>query len=165
MITIETVDDMSVVREFFLEYAAALGVDLSFQHFDEEVASLPGDYDPILIASCGTGFPAGPPGTGSKACPTPGIAGCIAMRRIDEQTCEMKRLYVRPAARGHGVGRKLANELIAIARSRGFERMRLDTLPSMHEAMLLYESLGFRDIEPYRYNPVAGSRFLELRLQ
>lgn len=147
MITVREADDMSVVRELLLEYERSLGVDLSFQHFEEEVAGLPGDYDPILIARDGDR-----------------IAGCVALRRIDGETSEMKRLYLRPEFRGRGVGRALAEAIIAAARARGFARIRLDTLPSMPEAVALYESLGFRDIAPYRHNPIAGTRFLELDL-
>ena len=140
--------DMHDVRELFLEYAASLPVDLAFQNFDAEVASLPGDYDPILLARW----------NGE-------LAGCVALHVWGEDgICEMKRLYVRPAFRGHAIGRKLAEAVIAMARERGHRAMRLDTLPTMAGAMALYESLGFRDIEPYRHNPVTGSRFLELPL-
>ncbi len=147
MLTIERATDIGEVRTLFLEYANALGVDLSFQNFDEELASLPGDYDPILIARWD--------GT---------LAGCIAMHPYGDGVCEMKRLYVRPDFRKHAIGRALAQRLIDEARARGYRAMRLDTLPMMQGAMRLYESLGFVDIAPYRYNPIAGTRFLELTL-
>ena len=134
-------EDLPLVRELFLEYAASLGVDLSFQDFDRELESLDTYYEVILLARSD---------------------GCVALRRIDGSTCEMKRLYVRPSAQGRGLGRKLAEAIIAEAKRRGYERMRLDTLPTMQNAMRLYESLGFVDIEPYRYNPIPGTRFLEL---
>ena len=136
--------DLAVVRELFLEYAASLGVDLAFQNFDDELANLAEFYECILVAG--------------------DADGCVALRRIDERVCEMKRLYVRPTARGRGLGRALAEAILAVGRKRGYERMRLDTLPSMRSAMALYEELGFVDIAPYRYNPVDGSRFMELRL-
>lgn len=126
-----------------LEYAASLDVDLSFQDFERELATLETVYEVILIAP---------------------QEGCVALRRIDDTTCEMKRLFVRPAARGKRLGRQLAEAVIAEAKGRGYVRMRLDTLPSMRGAMALYESLGFRDIESYRFNPIAGSRFMELDL-
>jgi ribosomal protein S18 acetylase RimI-like enzyme len=135
--------DLGVVRALFLEYAASLGVDLSFQKFDDELAQLDRFYECILVA---------------------GADGCVALRRIDDRVCEMKRLYVRPSARGRGLGRALAEAIIGEACSRGYARMRLDTLPSMGAAMALYEELGFRDIAPYRFNPIEGSRFLELEL-
>jgi GNAT superfamily N-acetyltransferase len=144
---IEPTNDMTIVRALFQEYAGSLEVDLSFQNFGSELALLPGDYDPILIARVNDE-----------------VAGCVALRPIDETTCEMKRLYLRPTFRGIGAGRALAERIIETARSRGFKRMRLDTLPSMREAIPLYESLGFVEIAPYRFNPVAGSRFLELAL-
>jgi ribosomal protein S18 acetylase RimI-like enzyme len=143
----EPAGDLSVVRELFLEYASGIGVDLSFQHFDEELQHLETTYELILVGRV-DGVP----------------AGCVALRRLDGATCEMKRLFVRPTHRGMDLGRKLAEAVIGEARGRGYGRMRLDTLPTMTSAMSLYESLGFRDIEPYRFNPIAGSRYLELIL-
>jgi len=136
--------DLAIVRELFVEYAASLSVDLSFQNFDDELARLADVYECILVAGDGD--------------------GCVALRRIDDRVCEMKRLYVRPSARGRGLGRALAEAIIAEGRARGYERMRLDTLPSMRSAMALYEELGFVDIAPYRFNPIEGSRFMELKL-
>lgn len=147
MLEIRVADDMAVVRALFIEYAAWTGLDLSFQNFDEELASLPADYDPIFVAM-----------VDGKA------AGCVALRRIDDEICEMKRLFVRPHARGVKAGRALVLRVIDEARRRGFNRMRLDTLPTMTSAIRLYERLGFRNIEPYRHNPIPGSRFLELDL-
>ncbi len=147
MLTIDTAISIAEVRELFLEYAHSIGVDLSFQNFDEELAMLPGDYDPILVARWNNE-----------------LAGGVALHDLGGGVCEMKRLYVRPAFRAHGAGRALALRIIEEARKRGFRAMRLDTLPTMRDAMRLYESLGFADIEPYRYNPIAGSRFLELTL-
>jgi ribosomal protein S18 acetylase RimI-like enzyme len=140
-------DDVSVVRGLIVEYAQSLGVDLQFQDFDRELATLDTYYELMLVARVGGE-----------------VAGCIALRRIDDATCEMKRLYVRPRFRGQDLGRALAEAIIAEARARGYARMRLDTLPSMRTAMALYESLGFRDITAYRFNPIEGSRFLELDL-
>jgi len=141
-----------LVRDLFKEYAAWLGFDLCFQDFDRELAELPGDYAPptgrLLLAMEGNQ-----------------VAGCVALRRFeDDDTCEMKRLYVRPAFRGRGIGRTLAIAIIDEARTIGYKRMRLDTVPSMTTAMSLYEMLGFRDVEPYRHNPIEGVRFMELTL-
>jgi ribosomal protein S18 acetylase RimI-like enzyme len=146
-VTVERAADIAIIRELILEYAVATGVDLSFQHFEEEMQTLETFYEALFVARDGDTF-----------------LGCVALRRLDDETCEMKRLYIRPAARGSGAGRLLAQRLIDEARSRGYKRMRLDTLPTMHAAMALYESLGFRDIPPYRYNPIEASRYMELAL-
>jgi GNAT superfamily N-acetyltransferase len=148
VITIARADDLPAVRDLILEYASALGIDLSFQDFEHEMATLADYYELILIAQTGVSV----------------LHGCVALRRIDDETCEMKRLYVRPAARGKALGRQLAEAIIEIARQRGYARMRLDTLPMMKGAMRLYESLGFTDIAAYRFNPIEGSRFMELNL-
>ena len=134
--------DLEAVQGFLREYADGLGVDLSFQDFESELADPLGFYELVLLAK----------------------DGCVALRRIDEVACEMKRLYVRPAERGSGLGRQLAEAVIAEARARGYSRMLLDTLPEMTAAQVLYRSLGFRETEPYRNNPVPGAAFLELRL-
>jgi ribosomal protein S18 acetylase RimI-like enzyme len=138
-------DDVELVRVLFREYAAALDVDLSFQGFEDEVEALPRGYDALLVANLGD--------------------GCVGVRGLDDGICEMKRLYVRPSARGAGLGRALAEAAIERARGLGYERMRLDTLPTMHAAHALYRTLGFVEIEPYRENPIVGSAFLELRLR
>jgi ribosomal protein S18 acetylase RimI-like enzyme len=134
--------DLEAVRTLFREYAEGLCIDLSFQDFDAELADPVGFYELVLLAP----------------------AGCVALRRVDDKTCEMKRLYVRPAARGSGLGRALAEAVIAHARARGYERMLLDTLPTMTQARSLYASLGFREIDAYRFNPIDGTSFLELKL-
>jgi putative acetyltransferase len=147
----ESQEDLQRTRELFQEYEASLGICLCFQSFSEELARLPGDYAP-------------PQGRLLLALDEAQIAGCVALRRMDDETCEMKRLYVRPAFRGKGVGRKLATTVIKEARSIGYAEMRLDTLPSMKEAIALYQSLGFQPIEPYRHNPIEGAIYMESRL-
>ena len=141
-----------VVRELFLEYSESLGVDLCFQGFAEELASLPGEYSR-------------PAGRLLVMMDERQAAGCLALRPINATICEMKRLYLRAAYRGKGAGRALIDALIGAAREIGYERMRLDTLPSMTKAIAIYRSLGFQEIPPYRVNPVAGARFLELNLK
>jgi ribosomal protein S18 acetylase RimI-like enzyme len=143
--------DLDGVRRLFEEYADSLGVDLAFQGFDDEVRTLPGEYAPprgcLLVARAG-----GEP------------VGCVGVRPLDDETCEMKRLYVRPGNRGGGAGRGLAEASIAAARHLGYARMRLDTLPSMTAAGALYRALGFRTIPAYRFNPVPGTTYMELDL-
>lgn len=146
-----TAEDLAAVRALIEAYVASLGVDLAFQQFSHEIAHLDEVY--------------GPPGGVLVVARADGVAiGCVGVRRLDAVTCEMKRLYVAPEGRGRGLGRRLAEHVMTWARTHGYERMRLDTLPQMHEAQALYSTLGFVDIAPYRDNPVAGSRFLEARL-
>jgi putative acetyltransferase len=139
--------DLEEVRALFREYAASLPFALDFQNFDDEIAGLPGAYAPphgALLLARG--------------------AGCAGLRPFDGTTCEMKRLYVRPSARGTGLGRRLAEAIVDEARRLGYSHMRLDTVPGMAPAQSLYERLGFYEIGPYRPNPIAGARFLELEL-
>jgi putative acetyltransferase len=145
---------IAVVRALFQEYQEALGVDLGFQGFATELATLPGEY-------------ASPRGRLLLARDEDAVAGCVAMRPLDplaSEICEMKRLYVRPLFRAGGVGRQLAERVIAEARSIGYLRMYLDTLPTMAGAQRMYERLGFQEIPAYRHNPIAGTRFLGLDL-
>jgi GNAT superfamily N-acetyltransferase len=151
IVSAETQESLAEARELFTEYAEALGIDLSFQDFDRELAELPGDYAP-------------PEGRLLLAYHDTELAGCGALRKLAVGVCEMKRLYVRPAFRGKGIGRAIAAALIAAAREIGYARVRLDTLPSMGEAAALYRSLGFREIEPYRFNPVPGTLFMQFDL-
>jgi putative acetyltransferase len=149
----ESTEQVKVARAMFEEYAAALGISLCFQNFERELAELPGAYAP-------------PSGRLLLALHAGQVAGCVALRKIGEGTCEMKRLFVRPRFRGLGIGRSLALKIIEEARSMGFARMCLDTLPlQMNEAVKMYRSLQFREIEPYYRNPVEGALFMELSLK
>ena len=138
-------------RRLFEEYAADIRVDLCFQNFAEELASLPGKYGPpegALLLAQGTGE----------------FAGCVALRKLEDDVCEMKRLYVRPPFRRHGVGRELAVHVIDLARQLDYRVMRLDTLAWMKPAITLYEQLGFRRIAPYCYNPQSDAVYMALVL-
>jgi ribosomal protein S18 acetylase RimI-like enzyme len=140
-----------VVQELFQEYAAEIGVDLCFQGFSQELAELPGNYAPpegaLFIAEIG-----GQP------------AGCVALRRIGDGVCEMKRHYVRPEFRGRGVGRALSDAVIAVARVAPYAALRLDTLSSMKSAVALYRSIGLGEVPAYYDNPLRGVVYFELKL-
>ena len=139
-------------RELFVEYAQALGFSLCFQNFDQELAGLPGDYAPpggrLLLAEY----------RGQ-------LAGCVALHQLGPGICEMKRLYLRPQFRGKGLGRVLAEIVIAEGRAMGCRQMRLDTVePVMPNAVAMYRRLGFKEIEPYCPNPIDGALYMELEL-
>lgn len=145
-------EDLMWARELFREYAATLGFALDFQGFEEEMAALPGEY-------------AEPEGTIVLAFAGEEPAGCVALRPLEEAgACEMKRMYVRPAARGRGLGRQLGERVMDDARARGYRVMRLDTIDTMIPAIALYEDLGFRTIPPYRFNPIKGALYFEAEL-
>jgi len=150
-ITIDDVPPLDAVATLFREYAASLAFDLCFQGFDGEVASLPGPYAP-------------PRGALLLARVDGADAGCVALRPLDAETGEVKRLYVRDVYRGRGVARALVDALLVRARAARYRRLRLDTVPSMQAAQALYRSYGFREIAPYTDNPVPGALFLELDL-
>jgi ribosomal protein S18 acetylase RimI-like enzyme len=143
--------DLATLRLLFEEYQAALGVDLCFQGFNEELATLPGQYER-------------PQGRLWLAMADREAAGCVGLRPFGEGACEMKRLYVRPAHRGQGLGRRLAGAAVEAAKELGYDRMYLDTLASMREATALYRALGFKETSCYRYNPLPDVLYFELVL-
>lgn len=148
----ETPADIDLAHTLFQEYAAGLGISLCFQNFDQELANLPGDYAPpsgrLLLARVGGE-----------------VAGCIALRKLDDDICEMKRLYLRPKFRGKGHGKKLVGAILTEAKQSGYSRMRLDTLPGrMEKAIDLYRSIGFKEIGPYYDNPSPDVLYMELAL-
>lgn len=152
LISAETPEHIAAARELFLEYAQSLGFSLCFQGFDQEMAALPGDYVPprgrLLLAFV-------------EAAP----AGCVALHELEPAICEMKRLYVRPKFRGLRIGRSLVDLVLAEARAIGYSKMRLDTVePMMRDAVRMYRSLGFREIAPYRANPIPGAFYMEREL-
>lgn len=145
-------EELELIRQLFQEYAESLSFDLGFQNFAEELADLPGKYAPpsgcILLAK-----------VDGQA------AGCVALKPLASGICEMKRLFVRPQFRKTGLGRMLAEQIIRAARQIGYDRIRLDTIPSMMgNAVSLYRALGFQEIPAYCKNPIQGAMFMELRL-
>ena len=148
----ESPGQVALARELFLEYAGWLGFSLCFQNFDRELAELPGAYAPprgrLILAQLGGE-----------------TAGCVALRPVLSDACEMKRLYVRPAFKGRSLGRKLAEALVAEARTRGYRKMRLDTVADqMQAAVGLYRTMGFVDIPAYYDSPIPGTAYMELDL-
>jgi len=148
---VESEMHLDCIRKLFREYVASLGFELDFQDYEKEFTELPGEYAP-------------PDGRLILALVEREPVGCIGIRKIDETTCEMKRMYVKPGFRGKGIGRRLAGIVIEEARKIGYKTMRLDIIASMKEAISLYRSLGFREIAPYRYNPIERATFMELKL-
>lgn len=147
MIRVARPSEMETVRLLFREYQQHLGIDLCFQNFEQELATLPGKYTGIWLAEAGGE-----------------LAGIVALRPWAEGIGEMKRLYVRPRFQGRGLGKALAETVVAAARESGDRALRLDTLGSMAAAVAIYRAMGFREIEPYTLNPVPGALFLELSL-
>ena len=152
VIAAHSAEHLAIARQLFEEYAAALGIDLCFQNFGAELANLPGEYAP-------------PEGRLFLAQAEDGFAGCVALRKIADSICEMKRLYVRPKFRKRNGGRLLADTVVNAAREIGYESMRLDTLSSLTAAIALYRSLGFRSIPAYYANPNPEVVFMELKLR
>ena len=145
-------DHYEQIRTLIVEYANSLGFDLCFQNFELEMRDFPAEYaspDGCLILAYQGGF----------------AVGCVGLRMFAPGICEMKRLYVRPSYRGQKIGRRLAEILIERAKEKGYTHMRLDTLPTMTEAINLYRRLGFMEISPYRHNPVPGALFMELDMR
>jgi putative acetyltransferase len=147
----DTADDINVVRALFLEYQKGLGISLCFQNFDQELAQLPGDYVP-------------PQGRLLLAHLDGEAVACVALHAFEGTRAEMKRLYVQPRARGHGIGRAMIERIVSDATAIGYREIVLDTLPMMTEAQHLYATFGFVDIPAYRPNPVEGVRYMGLRL-
>jgi putative acetyltransferase len=148
----ESPPQLAQARELFLEYAQSLGFSLCFQNFDQELAGLPGGYAP-------------PEGRLLLAEYEGQVVGCVALHKLGPGICEMKRLYLRPTARGKGLGRVLADRIIAEARQIGYQRMRLDTVePVMKDAVAMYRKIGFKEIAPYCTNPMSGVIYMELQL-
>src|SRR5881394_737221 len=153
IVSAETAEQIEQAGHLFREYQSWLQIDLCFQNFDRALAKLPGDY-------------AQPAGRLLLAYEDDQLAGCVALRKIDERICEMKRLFLREEFRGKGLGQRLIEAVIQEAKQIGYERMRLDTLPpKMNDAIALYGYYGFKEISPYYDNPVAGAIFMELDLR
>lgn len=148
---VESKEHLDHIRELFSEYVHSLNFKLSFQDYENELAELPGEYAP-------------PDGRLVLAIVDGDAVGCIGLRKINDTICELKRMYVRPDFRGKGIGRSLAEIVIEEARKIGYKAMRFDTIDTMKEAISLYRSFGFKEIDPYRHNPMEGAMFMELKL-
>lgn len=152
LIFVETKEYLSIIRELFLEYAKSLGFSLCFQDFDKELAALPGEYAPRagrLILEFDESLP----------------CGCVALHKLEDGICEMKRLYIKPEIRRKGLGKLLVNAVIDEAMKIGYKKMRLDTVPKMKEAIDIYRKIGFKEITPYRKNPIEGALYMEIDLK
>lgn len=150
-ITVTTEPDFELAKELMREYVANIGVDLTFQDFENECNNVAMRY-------------AKPDGAFVIAYHNDHPIGCFGIQKIDSRTCELKRMYLRQEVRGHGLGEKLLSKAIQTAAGLNYQLMRLDTLPSMTSAIRLYQKLGFKEIEPYRFNPIEGSKFMEIDL-
>jgi putative acetyltransferase len=144
--------EIALVRELFLEYASTLEFDLGFQGFDKEILELPGNYS-------------APTGCILLAYQDSEVAGCVALKFCEQGIGEMKRLYVRPQFQGCGIGRALVTSILQKAVALEYQKLRLDTVPSMKTALHMYLSMGFYSIPPYRENPIPGTTYLEHNLQ
>ncbi|MDM0115606.1 GNAT family N-acetyltransferase [Variovorax sp. J22R133] len=178
IVTPDEAHELRATRAIFEDYAHSLNVDLCFQHFEEELASLPGDYaEPrgalVLALMDSSQVPAGIPDDPRVLLQRGGgrtshVMGCCALRPLDSadypNAAEMKRLYVRPAYRSMGLGRQLVEAVLDAARSAGYACVLLDTLDDMEAARTLYEELGFEEVPPYYHNPIAGSHYLKVEL-
>lgn len=151
IVTATTKVEMDVARGLFREYARSIDEDICFENLDKELEELPGEY-------------AAPDGRLLFALVDRNVEGCVALKKAGDQLCEMKRLFVRPGFRGSGVGKKLVLTLMAGARAAGYRRLRLDTLPSMQDAIRLYRRLGFVEIPPFRPLPIPGVLYMEAKL-
>jgi GNAT superfamily N-acetyltransferase len=163
IIPVHSPDHILAARKLFMEYAEYLGADLCFQGFQQELDGLPGDYAPPqgqLLLAIDSGGAEGGRAAGDRVAGD-GAVGCVAMRKLAEGVCEMKRLYVQPGHRGRGLGHTLAEAIIGEARRIGYAKMRLDSLASLKEAVGLYRSLGFVEVPPYCYNPLPNVVFME----
>lgn len=152
LIEVQSDKEFTTARKLFKEYASQIGVDLSFQKFDEEIRDIEQQYsrpDGILFIACDI-----------DAHPI----GCFGIRRFEDSICELKRMYVKKEARGHGVGKELLAKAIDIAKELTYKKMRLDTLPSMESAIGLYKKTGFYEIEAYRFNPIEGTKYFEIQV-
>ncbi|MCC0749776.1 GNAT family N-acetyltransferase [Clostridioides sp. ZZV13-5731] len=144
-------ENLENVKILFTEYSNSLNIDLCFQDFNNELKTLPGKYEK-------------PSGSLILAFVDENLAGCVALKKLEDKVCELKRLYVRDKFRGLKIGKILLEEIVEEAKKIGYTYMRLDTLPSMKSAQGLYEKIGFYDLDPYTYNPIEGARYMELKL-